>query len=481
MYISYETYSYREKSKDSYSYKKYHRCGKHFTALLLLLCVIMISLTICAGELLYREGNVLTVQAEQRIVLEEQVASPEQEITVENSGRATSELVEDRTSARQVPLIVLDPGHGGADEGCSRAEVLEKDINLEIARLVKIRLVAMGYDVVLTRERDECYTLEERVNCANNIAADIYISIHQNACEEETSKVCGAETWYARSKEDDGSKRLAQLIQQRMTIDTQVVDRGVVAKDSLYVVRETHMPAVLVETGFLSNRKERELLTTTEYREQLAEAIADAVELYFHPKTMYLTFDDGPSPDNTERILDILKEKNIQATFFLVGENVEKYPEIAKRIVEEGHTIGIHCNSHDYQKIYADVDSYLADFEEAYRIIQEVTGVDVKLFRFPGGSINSYNKGVYRQIIAVMTKRGFVYYDWNASLEDAVSRAEPELLIRNARESTLGRKKVVMLAHDIVPNTVLCLEELLEQFPEYAMKPLTEEVAPIQF
>lgn len=198
-------------------------------------------------------------------------------------------------------------------------------------------------------------------------------------------------------------------------------------------------------------------------------------------RIMYLTFDDGPSAENTTAVLDILKTHNIHATFFVVGENVRKNPEVARRIVAEGHTIGIHCNCHEYETIYQSADAYIADFEEAYRTVVEVTGAEPKLFRFPGGSVNAYNAKVRDEIIQRMTEKGFVYFDWNASLEDAVSHSEPEKLVQNARETTLGRKRVVLLGHDIVYNTVLCLEDLIEAFPEYRMEPLTEEVEPVQF
>ena len=196
---------------------------------------------------------------------------------------------------------------------------------------------------------------------------------------------------------------------------------------------------------------------------------------------MYLTFDDGPSAENTEKVLDILKERDIHATFFLVGENVEQNPEIARRIVEEGHTIGIHSNSHNYEEIYADADSFIQDFEEAHQTIYEVTGVDAKLFRFPGGSVNVYNEKVNEDIIEKMTERGYIYYDWNASLEDAAVDMTPEELVSNGVSTTLGRQKVVMLAHDVVYNTGVCLEELLDSLPEYEMKALNEEVEPVQF
>lgn len=198
-------------------------------------------------------------------------------------------------------------------------------------------------------------------------------------------------------------------------------------------------------------------------------------------KILYLTFDDGPSQENTNAVLDVLKARNIKATFFVVGENVLKHPETARRIVEEGHTIGIHCYEHDYEKIYQSVDSYLEDFDKAYKAVLDVTGVQVKLYRFPGGSINAYNKKVYSEIIARMNARGFIYFDWNASLDDALRKSTPEELIANARNTSMGRKKVVLLGHDIVHDTALCLDQLIGQFPEYRMEPLTPEVDPVQF
>ena len=90
---------------------------------------------------------------------------------------------------------------------------------------------------------------------------------------------------------------------------------------------------------------------------------------------MYLTFDDGPSAENTSAVLDVLKSRNIKATFFVGGQNVRKHPDVARRIVAEGHTIGIHCNRHDYEQIYQSTASYLEDFNEAYKTVLEVTGV----------------------------------------------------------------------------------------------------------
>lgn len=400
-------------------------------------------------------------------------------------------LAEEQES--RTPLVVLDPGHGGEDEGCSREGVMEKNVNLQIAMKLAEKLRNMGYEVVLTREDDDTdVTLEQRVDIAEAAGGDIFISIHQNACDEKESSASGIETWFYGCPEKvegenwfciccNDSRQLAALVQKGAVSGTGAIDRGLQESQELYVLRETSMPSCLVETSFLSNRKEREAISDEEYQDELISGIAENIDYFFNPKTMYLTFDDGPSQENTAAVLDILMERGIKATFFVVGENVLKHPEIARRIVDEGHTIGIHCNEHDYDKIYASVDSFLEDFQAAYNAVYEVTGVEVQLFRFPGGSINAYNKDVYEEIIEEMTERGFIYFDWNGSLEDATKKNDPEVLLRNARESTLDRKKVVMLAHDVKYNTVLCLEDLIDQFPEYKMEPLTPEVAPIQF
>ena len=305
------------------------------------------------------------------------------------------------------------------------------------------------------------------------------MSIHQNTYED--GEPSGIETWYDGTDQSRDSRRLAQLIHGEAVKRTGARERQLRGDAGFVVTGWTKMPACLIETGFLSSPEEAEKLSQPEYQEKLAEGIARGIDAFFHPKTMYLTFDDGPSAENTAAVLDVLKDRNIKATFFVVGENVKKNPEVARRIVAEGHTIGIHCYSHDYKQLYESTASYLEDFNEAYKTVLEVTGVRVKLFRFPGGSINAYNKAVCQDIIKEMTDRGFIYFDWNASLEDALKRSEPEELIANARETALGRKHVVMLAHDIVRSTALCLGDLIDQFPEYQMEPLTPEVKPIQF
>lgn len=381
-------------------------------------------------------------------------------------------------------LIVIGAGSSGADGGDAAdgreegnmAAVREEDINLAVAGKVKNHLESMDYRVLLIGGGDKGPA--DPAGLVTENGAGAYVGICQGFSADQTVK--GMEAYYS-SAGDENSKRLAQVVLQQAVKRTEAVEREVQADYGGFAAGSISVPACLIKTGYLSNGEERGKLETEEYIEQAAEGIAQGIDYFFHPKTMYLTFDDGPTEENTSRVLDILKERNIKATFFVVGENVRRNPEVARRIVEEGHTVGIHCDNHAYDVVYESVDSYLKDFETAYETVKEVTGVEVKLFRFPGGSVNAYNQAIREELIEEMTGRGFIYFDWNASLEDAVRKSTPEQLIANAVESTLGRKKVVMLAHDIIYDTGMCLEDLLDRLPEYRMEVLTEDVEPVQF
>lgn len=153
-----------------------------------------------------------------------------------------------------VPVVIIDPGHGGEDEGCSGDGILEKDINLAIARLVENKLGQMGYQVIMTREDDIYIAKEERVRNANSYGADIYVSIHQNTFED--GGVEGIETWYDGNNETKDSKRLAQLVYQETLKSTGAVKRELRDDAEFHVTGKTAMPSCLIETGFLSNQGE---------------------------------------------------------------------------------------------------------------------------------------------------------------------------------------------------------------------------------
>lgn len=202
------------------------------------------------------------------------------------------------------------------------------------------------------------------------------------------------------------------------------------------------------------------------------------------PNTVYLTFDDGPS-DRTAEILDILKKENIKATFFIIGREGEKEPELMRRIVEEGHTIGVHTYSHVYSSIYDSVESYLEDFNRTYELIYEVTGVKTEIFRFPGGSVNRYNALFYEEIISEMLRRGFTYYDWNASNGDADSKATAASVYNNTILSSEKKDRIILLMHDsaVKHYTVNALPQIIEYYKNRGMqfKALTKDVSPVAF
>lgn len=202
-------------------------------------------------------------------------------------------------------------------------------------------------------------------------------------------------------------------------------------------------------------------------------------------KAVYLTFDDGPS-SNTEAILDALKQTGQKATFFVVGKNIAGREAVVKRIVEEGHTIGIHGYSHDYGATYESVEAFLEDFHQAYDAVYQACGVYPTVFRFPGGSVNAYSRATYQQIIAEMVRRGFVYYDWNVSSEDATGKAYTAgELIQTVMAGVAKEEHPIVLLHDAADkketaNAVAALVEQLQSQGYYCDK-LTPTVQPVTF
>lgn len=165
--------------------------------------------------------------------------------------------------------------------------------------------------------------------------------------------------------------------------------------------------------------------------------------------TIFLTFDDGPS-DRTDEVLAVLAEKNVKATFFVTGKSDEADLERMRRIVAEGHTIGMHSYSHNYSQVYSSVESFLDDFYRNFSQIRDATGVTPTVFRFPGGSINGYDGGFYQEIISEMIRRGFVPFDWNISSEDAASShiVPAETLADNVVRNAGGKVRGFVLFHD---------------------------------
>ena len=199
---------------------------------------------------------------------------------------------------------------------------------------------------------------------------------------------------------------------------------------------------------------------------------------------VYLTFDDGPS-DNTQEILDILDDYNVKATFFVVGKDIEEFGDTYKRIVDEGHTIGMHSFSHNYSKIYASKEAFEKDYNQIHDLIFEATGVDAKYYRFPGGSSNSVSNVSKSVLINYLNDQNVVYYDWNVASGDATSQAfSSEQLIDNVMRDVVKYKTSVVLLHDASNKdaTVEALPGLIEALQQQGamILPITDETTIIQ-
>lgn len=183
-------------------------------------------------------------------------------------------------------------------------------------------------------------------------------------------------------------------------------------------------------------------------------------------KTIYLTFDDGPSY-LTEKILDILKEENIPATFFVTSRGIDTYSNVIKRMQEENHTIALHTSTHNYSYIYSSDENYFKDLEEIRNKVYNITGVKSRIIRLPGGSSNTvskkYSKGIITRITNRLTENDFYYFDWNIDSLDASGSVSKEVIYNSVTQNIHSGTNVVLM-HDssTKETTVLALKDIIK-------------------
>ena len=198
----------------------------------------------------------------------------------------------------------------------------------------------------------------------------------------------------------------------------------------------------------------------------------------WNEKVVYLTFDDGPS-ENTGKILDILKEKNAKATFFVTGNNQE-HDDMIKRAFSEGHSIGLHTYTHDYATVYSSEDAYFADLQKISDLVESITGTKSMIIRFPGGSSNTvsakYVKGLMTTLTKAVRDKGYQYFDWNCDSTDASGNNVPvEKLVSNATSCTANHVDILMHDTDAKDTTVQALPQIIDYYRSqgYTFKGLT--------
>lgn len=203
-------------------------------------------------------------------------------------------------------------------------------------------------------------------------------------------------------------------------------------------------------------------------------------------KKVYLTFDDGPSI-YTKDILDILKRYNVKATFFVTGMNTPLYDEYLQKILDDGHSLGIHTYSHVYSDVYESLESFQADFNKMRDYIKQQTGQDISLYRFPGGSGNNVVSAQTReQIMEWLEAEGIKYFDWNVSSGDAENRIlSAETIADNCIEGVKKCNTAIVLLHDAggKKSTIEALPLIIEginQLDDTILLPIDEETVTIQ-
>ena len=200
--------------------------------------------------------------------------------------------------------------------------------------------------------------------------------------------------------------------------------------------------------------------TASTENKQEDETAAQPVESNGH--TIYLTFDDGPGP-YTERLLDILKEHDVKATFF-VTHVFSQYENLIKREAKEGHAVAIHSYSHDYNKIYASDEAYWADFDAMQEVIVKQTGAETTMMRFPGGSSNTVSgatQGIMTLLVKEANNKGLSYFDWNMASGDAGATTSSATVLQNCKVGAANHKNAVVLCHDVKEYTVNAMDEFI--------------------
>lgn len=192
-------------------------------------------------------------------------------------------------------------------------------------------------------------------------------------------------------------------------------------------------------------------------------------------KIIYLTFDDGPINGITDKLLDVLKQKDVRATFFVVGKEIKGREMLLKRIYTEGHSIGLHTYSHNLKKIYKNEDAFIEEMRETRKLINEIVGFSPNIIRFPGGSSHHLTLNMLSKLHA----NRFNIYDWNVSIGDGIdANLSPNKLLKNSKavKNSCHTRIILMHTNSNNINTVKALPEIINYYKNegYIFMPITD-------
>ena len=245
------------------------------------------------------------------------------------------------------------------------------------------------------------------------------------------------------------------------------------------IKKEKNDEEIIVEIEKTEAEKEIEKNRENIEKENFSQEQLNAIENIYDDigeKRVFLTFDDGPTQSVTPFILDLLKQENIKATFFVLGNRVKAEPELIQREYNEGHYIANHGYSHIYREIYRNIDTVFEEYNYTEQAIQEVLenpNYHSKLFRFPGGSVGGYYRSIKSEAKEALNESGIASLDWNSLSKDAEGANTTEELLQNVIDTIGDKQSVVILMHDasdkiltyeVLPDVINYLRENGFQF-----------------
>lgn len=200
-------------------------------------------------------------------------------------------------------------------------------------------------------------------------------------------------------------------------------------------------------------------------------------------KKVYLTFDDGPSKE-TKKVLDVLKKKNVKATFYVIGREDDFSKSMYNRIVKEGHTLGMHSYSHIYKELYGSLEGFQKDFQKISDMLFDVTGIRSAYYRFPGGSANSLITFPIKEYASFLSEQGVTYQDWNViaanGTTDNVTQKE---MVQSIMDGVARYDTSIVLLYDSADKkmTAKSLGAIIDnlQAEGYELLPIDENTTPV--
>lgn len=282
-------------------------------------------------------------------------------------------------------------------------------------------------------------------------------------------------------RRDEENSELIEVLNSKASLRKKAIICGIIVLCCVVVMTISMIVSVKMKNAVEEEPKEIASVKTTQKQErekvtsyqgnhvQIAEHDLEQIKAKFVPKenpnaqqdimniyystekVAYLTFDDGPSKSVTPRVLDILKQENVPATFFVLGSRVELNPDLLRREYEEGHYIANHGYSHDYAKIYTSKDTVFEEYVKTEESIRGALGnpnYNTYLFRFPGGSSGGRYEAVKTEAKGLLRDYGVNYTNWNCLTGDAEGRTTPESLMECLIQTMEGDDAIIVLMHD---------------------------------